>query len=101
MDADGYPTKKELQEIRYWDFHDTRDFHGLMDYIYNLWYDAEDAWHRHDDVYKISTVGWSGNEDIICALQRNMMFWALYWYSSQRGGHYVFCPHNVDPKETK
>ena len=38
----------------------------------------------------ISTGGWSGNEDLIGAMQNNAMLWIMTWVSSRRGGHYTF-----------
>lgn len=98
-DGDGYPTDEELEQIRTWDY---RDPLGLMAFIRPLWEDhgrwAEDT--IDDDTglqgrglysrYLISTLGWSGNESLIEAMQENAMFWTLSWYSSQRGGHYEF-----------
>jgi hypothetical protein len=40
--------------------------------------------------WSISTGGWSGNESLIEALQRNHIFWSLCWMKSERGGHFVF-----------
>lgn len=37
-----------------------------------------------------STGGWSGNESIIGAMQKNRMVWNFLWEQSRRGGHYVF-----------
>ena len=42
------------------------------------------------DSYHFNTGGWSGNEEIIDALQRNAMFWARCWEMSKRGGEHVF-----------
>ena len=100
-----YPTEDELQKIRTWDWHDP---HGLMAYVKERWHFAdwgwtEEAWgwsdcpadepaaaSRASRKYRISTGGWSGNEDIIRAMQENAFFWTLCWWSSRRGGHYEF-----------
>jgi hypothetical protein len=92
MDKDGYPDDEELNKISNWD---AKDFIGLMEYIYDLWkYSDCGYWEKEElldgNTYKISTGGWSGNEDIIEALIRNHLFWMLYWRQSKRGGHYIF-----------
>ena len=83
---DDYPTKKQLKVIKNWD---ATDFDGLMEYLKSVWHWPEYVTQVGKE-YHLSTGGWSGNEDIIYALSKNYMFWALYWSHSRRGGHYVF-----------
>lgn len=99
MTPEGYPDEDELQKIRTWPAEDPL---GLMAYVRERWYlpdwgweegpgaDPEkfDAAERDTTVFQISTAGWSGNEDIIAAMQANTTFWTLHWWSSRRGGHY-------------
>lgn len=95
LDDDGYPTDEALLKIREWP---DSDFHGLMDYVKSLWYfqeyfcvgEALDIGNEKVTEYRLSTGGWSGNEDIIGAIHTNTMVQALYWWSSRRGGHYVY-----------
>jgi len=93
---DRYPEESELKEIAEWDYH---DFAGLMKYVEDLWkYDGEyfQVIPGKKTLYKISTGGWSGNEDIIGALMNNAMFWAMCWKSSEYGGHYQFEVKQLD-----
>jgi hypothetical protein len=92
MDEDLYPTDEELKIIEDWPHTDIR---GLIEYVKGLWHFPDWGWttgltSNDEIIYNISTGGWSGNESIIHALQDNIMFWALCWYSSKRGGHYEF-----------
>lgn len=83
-----YPTKKELKKIEKWP---RNDFTGLMDFVHDLWKYADCGyWVQKHKEYYISTAGWSGNEDIISALEKNWTFWVLCWQQSRRGGHYIF-----------
>lgn len=88
---DRYPTEEELNKIEQWPHN---DFLNLMDFIHNIWEYAEWGWREEklkDAVeYDISTAGWSGNEDIIRALEKNPLFWMMCWQQSRRGGHYIF-----------
>lgn len=87
-DGDGYPTEDELQTVREWPMDS-----GLVkwfDFIEQIWWMADWGWRRRGKTYRISTGGWSGNEDVIEAMQGNTMGWMLCWESSRRGGHYVF-----------
>jgi hypothetical protein len=88
MDDDGYPEEHELKAIREWP---RTDLPGLLDYVRERWAYADCGYFEQDGrAYNISTAGWSGNEDIIGALQENRSFWVLCWQSSKRGGHYQF-----------
>jgi hypothetical protein len=101
MDEDDYPTQKELAKIQEWHW---SDFLGLMAYIKERWYLSSWGWREEDwnenwpcgdreqdrKRFLLSTAGWSGNEDIVEALQQNRMFWSMCWFTSQRGGHYDF-----------
>jgi len=103
LDNEGYPTGKALDAIAKWSPPST--YKDLMAFVMQLWtYDdywkqsiTTDAFTGNEVMsYYISTGGWSGNESIIAALQDNILFWALCWTQSRRGGHYIF---DIDVKE--
>lgn len=96
FDEDGYPTEEALQYIRL--YHYNYPHIDLMAFAIKLWsypdyvdITVEKGWDNKDvQVVSMSTGGWSGNEDVIRALEENTVWWAMNWFSSQRGGHYVF-----------
>lgn len=101
-DEEGYPTEETLSKIKAWDFN---DFFGLVAFIKENWnyndaykerFEFNELFDRHEYILDISTFGWSGNEDIIKALQENELIWLVSWYSSQRGGHYTF---RINPEQ--
>ncbi len=93
FDSNGYPSEWTLDAIATWQY----PFDGLMDFVKEAWSDMgiihedvlDDSIFKDRngiDVYKLATGGWSGNEEIISALQRNAIFWSMHWESSHRGG---------------
>lgn len=96
LDEDGYPTQLALEKIANW--HDSPD--ELLEFTKNIWWMKSMLWHEKEKphhwkqdkmlrVFSVSTGGWSGNEDIIRAMQKSDL-WSWIWYQSRRGGHYVF-----------
>lgn len=86
-----YPSEVELKAIADWDY---KDIWGLVDFVNSIWSDygraevvnARDTFGEHCRKWRLITGGWSGNEDIIGALNKNVMFNMLYWYMDMRGG---------------
>lgn len=83
-----YPSEETLQRIKDWP---SPDWKGLL----------ELACHEFAGYGKVTidtlagewtliTGGWSGNEEIISAMQSNHLFWAACWQSSVRGGLFTF-----------
>lgn len=103
LDDDGYPTDAALDAIKLWHWTDAK---GWFKFIEGLWHLRSWGWSELDEPHKwrkleqykdkmvhkyhISTAGWSGNESIIRAMQRNEMMWHMNWVQSRRGGHYIF-----------
>ena len=98
LDDDGYPTQYALDLIWIWHFSDPR---GWFDFIREIWYYREWGWSEAeaiDEIFQekkitalyVSTAGWSGNESIIRAMEKNSMLWFICWAQSRRGGHYIF-----------
>jgi hypothetical protein len=87
MDDNGYPSDEELKAIEEYDL--PGGVEGLVDMIKDLWH-YECGFVRKGKVLELHTGGWSGNEDIIDALERNMCFFMFYWQKSERGGHHYF-----------
>ena len=104
FDGDGYPTEETLMAIRKW----PEDWNSLLEYVREAWtykdritnVDSTEEYHPGDFWY-LSTGGWSGNEDIIGALQANAMFWICCWWSSRRGGHFEFIVPKRSPAKQK
>lgn len=94
LDEDGYPSNKTLYKIETWDFSNTQEIIKLFEFIKSIW--RYSLWQEYKDekenvmLYKISTAGWSGNEDIIMSMNNNFKLWLIVWYSSKRGGHHKF-----------
>ncbi len=97
--SERYPTDAELKKIKNWDYE--LGFKSLVDYIESIWwmpdwgfklYKGRDHLFKNKRVIKLQlhTGGWSGNEEIIGALQQNFMFWSLSFYKHIAGGHFWF-----------
>ena len=95
LDEDGYPTEEALIEIENWSYNDPKGWFKFIENIWHLrswgWSEVRKAYLDSPDKieYHISTAGWSGNEDIIRAMQENNILWSDTWVQSRRGGHYI------------
>jgi len=92
IDKDNYPDEASLKQIAKWDIL-TNGIQGLLDLVEENtnWSDRQIYQHGKRVIYyEYHTGGWSGNEDVIEALQKNYLFWAMYWMKTTRGGHYYF-----------
>ena len=96
LDGNGYPTELTLKRIREWPCEHTAE---LLEYVRSLW-TYKDYATKQGKRYRFATGGWSGNEDLIAALQENYLFWALCWQLSARGGLHIFKVLN-ETKRTK
>ena len=96
LDEDGYPTDEQLGAVEKWPYEDCE---GLAEYVCNLWHfenwaelrdwKKDEFGHEYREL-RLATAGWSGNEDIVSALNKNMMFSMLCWQSSHRGGLHIY-----------
>ncbi len=118
LDEDGYPTDKALLLLQHWpppaDW-TTRWKPYEMSRYQDFWALAKQCWNHHYGTWRegpvtvefplwkgyeecnlyIATGGWSGNEAVIGAIQRNFLVWTQCWRISARGGAYWFCTHEA------
>lgn len=98
LDEDGYPTEEALRKIEAWGHITDKDFVEFFEFLESIWHLKSFGWYseefneggRKGLRYCLSTAGWSGNESLIEAFQRNEYLWYYTWVSSRRGGHYKF-----------
>lgn len=94
LDEDGYPTEETLKQIEEWPH---KNYSELMEYVRETWWHPDlcdgpynDLNNTTKNTWRLSTGGWSGNEEIVGAMMNNNMFWLMCWEQSRRGGHYTF-----------
>ena len=94
FDEHGYPLKDTLDEIALWP--KERGWHNLMDFVGRAWKRAKERdgdggafipMHTAEttNVWLAAPGGWTGNEDIIAALQENTAFWGECFIEAPRG----------------
>lgn len=101
FDADGYPTDETLARIREWPIDTMAAAAAAMDFVGRAWsypkyWECEAEWPDPDwpshprRRYVFSTGGWSGNEDLVGAIEANQMLQMIGAWSWRRGGHYEY-----------
>lgn len=103
-----YPTGEELVRVETWPLDNPLGWFAYIKSIGHWWLQQPEpsgwfGWHESDGqdyigkavrVFNVSTGGWSGNEEIISAMEERtllpMDLWTTTWHSTTRGGHYVF-----------
>lgn len=97
-----YPSKDDLYKIQHWAFSDVR---GLFDFIEQnegmVHYGSFKRTIMPDgrERIRIATGGWSGNEDMMFALERNFIVYGSYWQLSARGGLEVYIIPSEEVKQ--
>lgn len=85
LDEDGYPTQETLDKISSWK---VSEFTSWIEFVKSLWHPLYGCVEMEKGTVRLSTGGWSGNEDIIKAMQLNFM-WDFSWLSSYRGEDHI------------
>ena len=80
-----------MKEITSWNI---KKSNLLVDKLFDIWtyknYISKKWKNNTTMILSLSTAGWSGNEEIIDALEKNQFFWLMFWTKSERGGRYTF-----------
>lgn len=88
----GYPSEEDLARIHNWKIYGPRDIRALLAFVQQRWEYSSyfDPIPLGEQEFQVHTGGWSGNEDLIAALEDNEIFWMVCWQATKRGGHYTF-----------
>ena len=101
FDSDGYPTEETLEAIKSWKIDSNKSIGNLLEFVGEAWtytFPVETGGESRDAWLRVATGGWSGNEDLIEALQSNYLFWGICWLESRRGGSHKFLYQPVKEK---
>jgi len=67
---------------------------SFVEFLCDIWHQDFGSMKLHKEkdeqgyqTLEIHTGGWSENEEILMFLEQTM-FWGMFWYKSERGGHY-------------
>jgi hypothetical protein len=90
---DEYPSEETLKKIEEWPLNEREDYAALAEFICSVWHYGE-PWckltGKRVKTLRLATGGWSGNESILAALDKNVMFGMLCWQMSKRGGLHIY-----------
>ncbi len=86
FDRDGYPSDETLETIEKWDFRDWKGFVRFLGCAFSRYGRFE----LKGCTLEMATGGWSGNEDVVYAFQKNFILHSQMWESSHRGGLHVY-----------
>jgi len=92
LDSDGYPTDSTIECIEKATIIPNLD--QLMDCIAPAFETYGKCERMDGGLWAVCTGGWSGCEDIIYAMQKNIYIWPMYWRLSKRGGYFEFAPND-------
>lgn len=87
MDAEGYPEDEELESIKGLGFDFKEGCETMLSFFEATGYGSGAL--LADGSFELHTGGWSGCEDMISSAMESM-WWPRYWYSTTRGGHFLF-----------
>ena len=100
VDPDGYPTTDTVKALELWPH---EDIAAALDFVKAIWHWSEAATHdlsAHEAAIlranpgerylRLATGGWSGNEELVAALQANVMLHMLAWRLSAHGGLHIY-----------
>lgn len=90
LDEDGYPTEGALGLLSDWPWADPVGWLALAEQLWSYPERFVRTEHPEYVEYRMSTGGWSGNEGVLAAMQKNAVLWGTCWDESTRGGHTVF-----------
>ena len=86
MDENDYPTESFLEWLA--TTSDTlRALRAAADFFDNCGYGKSS---RENDRLRLVTGGWSGCEDVLEALSKNLKLWSTHWREHHHGGKWVF-----------
>lgn len=78
-----YPNDEELHRIETWPYN---DIDGALQFVKTLWH-WPDFVQEYDGVLYLATGGWSGNEEIISAMRKNLGIQSRWICSTTGGAH--------------
>jgi hypothetical protein len=84
-----YPSEDVLQYFRTFVINSPAALENYLSILRREWHYEDWGFCRSGTSLTLHTGGWSGNENIIEALEDNFGFW-IFWEASRRGGHYDF-----------
>jgi hypothetical protein len=92
LDYEGYPTQEYLEWLKAYPFTTASDWIEFVKVIMDNWQFEGCKLRRPykgKRTFVLHTWGWSGNEEIIAALQENTFFFLFHteWHA---GGHFYF-----------
>ena len=97
-----YPTEKFLVCLRenYAGIHERKNIHKFIAILRQVWWNYNDGviYDKEKQELTLYTMGWSGNEAIIDALQHTL-FWHLYCRKVNVGSYYTFTFPKEEVKE--
>ena len=79
-----------LDAIAKTEFNSNKDYRDFAKFIKSCWHEGYGSARLHKNYLTLITGGWSDNEEVQGAVDRNKMFNMVCWKKSERGGLFQY-----------